>query len=420
VIPTNNQAGDTVRVRYTNDDLTLALPRHKSSDPGGYSPIVWAYDLNVRQDPPYAPGTYRDYGTVDPTLTVARDGDTTVVTRNYAITGIATNCASNADCHLGQQCNPMPDINIATVDPPPGQNLADVVIAREGGARCDVPVATFGGFCAPGVARCDVQAPVGSDNEKALKALGVAVAGPAFTIHADLATAKTSLANSTSLAMGIDPAMPMRVVTVMEQATAMAALPGLQTAADNLTARVAYYDGLGFTTDLAGYGYLCYPQNGTGYCAIRCDSVASSTNVTVKTQLPVPDGMDASKINATDYTFNTEARCGGPNMLGYRCLPTSVLPERQRVCLRECKLADTQFFNRALCDYPLNIKPDTMGGTSTAYSLGEGLPARTAVVGQTCTSIVPFAVSGVTASAVVTCSWNPDFEPRDPNVWPGQ
>jgi hypothetical protein len=420
VVPSNNQSGDLLRTRYSNDDLTLALPRHKSTDAGGYSPIVWVYDLNVRQDPPYSPGTYRDYGNVDPTLTVARDGDTTVVTRNYAITGIATKCVSNADCRLGQQCNPMPDINIATVDPPPGQNLADVVIAREGGARCDVPVATFGGFCAPGVARCDVQAPVGSDNEKALKALGVAVAGPAFTIHADLATAKTSLANSTSLAMGVDPAMPMRMVTMAEQATAMAALPGLQTAADNLTARVAYYDGLGFTADLAGYGYLCYPQNGTGYCAIRCDSVASSTNVTVKTQLPVADGMDASKINATDYTFNTEARCGGTNMLGYRCLPTTVLPERQRVCLRECKLADTQFFNRALCDYPLNIKPDAMGGTSTAYSLGEGLPARTTVTGQTCTSIVPFAVSGVTASAVVTCSWNPDFEPRDPNVWPGQ
>lgn len=419
-VPLGNPSLDVTRVRYSGDDLSLALPRHKATDPGGYSPIVWLWDLNVRQDPPYANGTYRDYAGVDPVSTVARDADTNVLTRNYAIVGVASKCATDADCHLGMQCNPMPDVNLATVDAPPGQNLADVVIAREGGARCDVPVTTFGGYCAPGVARCDVQAAAGGDNEKALKALGVVAAGPTFTIHADLATAKKTLADTTSRSMGIDPVTGMMTVSMTDQMTALAMLPALQTAADALTARVAYYEKLGFATDLGGYGYLCYPFGGPGYCQIRCDSGASATNVTVKSSLPVVDGKDPTVTNPTDYTYNTEARCGGPNMQGYRCLPTSVQPERGRVCLRECKLADTQNFNRALCDSPLNIKPDASGNPSTAFALGGGLAPRTTITGQLCTSIAPPANNGVTASSVVTCGWNPDFEPRDPNVWPGQ
>ena len=406
-VPLGNPSGDITRVRYAGDDLSLALPRHKASDPGGYSPIAWLWDLNVRQDPPYQNGTYRDYGSVDPASTVARDADTNVLTRNYAIVGVATKCRADSDCRAGMECNPVPDVNLATADPPAGQNLGDVVIAREGGARCDVPAKTFGDYCAPGVARCDVQAVAGGDNEKALKALGVAVAGPTFTVHQDLTTAQTNLANA--MAMGADAAT----------------LAPLQTAVNTQTARAGYYDSFGLTKDLGGYGYLCYPYSGTaaggGYCQIRCDSGASGTNVTVKSQLTVVNGRDPTLSDNVDYTYNTEVRCGGANMLGYRCLPTSQLPERGRVCLRECKLADTQSFNRALCDSPLNIKPDaTSGALSTALVLGGGLPAKTAITQQVCSSIVAPAVNGVTASAVVACSWNPDFEPRDPNVWPGQ
>jgi len=419
-IPINNTSGDIPRTRYVGDDLSLALPRHKASDPGGYSPIVWLWDLNVRQDPPYVPGTYRDYAGLDPASTVARDADTNVLTRNYAIVGVATSCKTNADCRLGLQCNPMPDVNLATADPPAGQNLADVVIAREGGARCDVPAKTFGEYCAPGVARCDVQTATGGDNDKALKALGVVAAGPTLTIHADLNTAKTNLSNAMMLAAGVDPAMPTRMVTAMEQMTAMASIPGLQTTADNLTTRVAYYESFGFATDLSGYGYLCYPVNGIGYCQIRCDSGASATNTTVKSQFSVVNGLDPSVTDTVDYTFNTEARCGGTNMLGYKCYPTSQQPERQRVCLRECKTGDTLNYNRAVCDAPLNLKPDMSGNPSTALSLGAGLPARAAITGQTCSSITPPSVNGLAPGAVVTCSWNPDFEPRDPNVWPGQ
>jgi hypothetical protein len=249
--------------------------------------------------------------------------------------------------------------------------------------------------------------------------LGYAVAGPTFTVHAELATAQTTLSDTTMLASGVDPKMPMRVVTPAEQATATAALPGLQNTVNTLTARVAYYDGLGFTTDFNGYGYLCYPMSGGGYCQIRCDLGASATNTQVMTTLSVTGGLDPTKSNDVAYTFNTEARCGGTNMLGYRCLPTTVQPDRQRVCLRECKTTDTLNTNQALCDFPINIKPDASGNPSTAFSFGEGLQPKSAVVGEICSVTTPPAVSGLTKT-VTACTWNPDFEPRDPTVWPGQ
>ncbi|MFZ5896659.1 MAG: hypothetical protein ACOY0T_36725 [Myxococcota bacterium] len=421
-------SGVTVtRTRYQNDDLATAVPRHKQSDPGGYSPIVWLWDLNVPQDPPYQPGSYKNINAVDPASTVARDGESTVVTRSVAIIGKATRCVSDSDCSFGLTCNTMPDIGIATMDPPPGSNIADMVIAREGGPRCDVPAATFGGLCGPGVARCDVQAAAGSDNENALKALGVGSAGPTFTVHADLKAAKQKLSDNQSLASGVDPANPTRVVTDAEKATAAAAIAANQRDVDTLTARVAYYDGWGFTKDLGGYGYLCHPPNAAlGYCQIRCDSTASASATQVKAKVPVRDALVPGKINEIEWTFNTDARCGGANMLGYKCghsanngtVSTTILPERQRVCLRDCATFVPLNQSSAVCDFPLNLKADASSGKpNTAFKLGGGLPAMSAVTGQMC-SAVSLANAGVTAT-VPACNWNPDFEPRDPNVWPG-
>jgi hypothetical protein len=319
----------------------------------------------------------------------------------------------------------MPDVNIATTEPPPGFNIADLVIAREGGPRCDVPRATFGGFCAPGVARCDVQAPVGSENEASLRALGVSAAGPTFTVHAALAGAEAELATATSIAGGVDPEDPMAVVDPEVVTAAGASLAELQAQVDRARQAVEYYDALGFTTDLGGYGYGCHPQNG-GFCQIRCDAAASSTNAPVDTEIPVANGTNPDEATATEYRFNTEARCGGRNMLGYRCLPTSVQPDRQRFCLRECVVGGTAAvpglnlpaLNRAVCDYPLNEVEDDSGNPNTARSLGEGLPPTTALLGQTC-SVTPVTFGGASTN-VTGCNWNPDFEPRDPELFPGQ
>ena len=174
------------------------------------------------------------------------------------------------------------------------------------------------------------------------------------------------------------------------------------------------HGGFGYTTDFAGYGYFCYPPVlGTsnpptlgGFCHIRCDSGASATASSVN--VPLLDGDPGAFTNA----FAGEARCGGLNMLGYKCLPTTAgYPERERVCMRVCNVRNTVKQSAALCDYQLNQTPDAKGNPSTSFSFSNGQPARFAVVGQSCT-----AVAGVTVN---TCNWTPDFEPRDPVEWTG-
>jgi hypothetical protein len=264
----------------------------------------------------------------------------------------------------------------------------------------------------------------GGENEQRLKALGVAAAGPTFTVHADLKTAESNLSDTISLAGGVDPKMPTRPVSPAEQAAAQAAIPGLTASADQMRERVSFYDARGFTADLGGYGYMCHPQSGGGFCQIRCDSVGSSTATQVTTELPVVDR--AGNVSPHKYTFNTDSRCGGANMLGYRCLPSTIQPDRQRVCMRECNtmnIVSPPLVNRALCDFPLNLKADADGNATTAFSLSEGLPPVTAIPLQSC-AITPLAFPLSTATGVTTsitaCSWNPDLDPRDPAVWPGQ
>ncbi len=409
-IPT--QIVGSTTVRFVGDDLTVALPRHKASDAGGYSPIAWLWDLNVSPDTKYQPGSIKDFANVDQTMTGARDAATNVLTNNIAILGAATKCTTNTDCKWGMACNLMPDETIATSVPDPGSTVVDMMIAREGGPRCDVPAVGYGQYCAAGVSRCEVQSPTGGENDKRLKAIGVASAGPTFTVHATQATAQAAYDDTTKLSMGVDPKDATRVVTAAEQATAMAALPGLLTTLNAAKAKSAYYDALGYTTDLAGFGYFCYPPVlGTsnpatlgGFCHIRCDSGASSTapaKVTVDFDLGGPPFSN---------TYEGEARCGGLNLLGYKCLPTTAgYPERQRVCMRVCNVRNTIAQNVALCDYQVNQKADAAGNPSTSFSFSDGQPARSAVTGQIC--------SGVTSTA--TCNWSAEFEPRDPAEWTG-
>ncbi len=430
-VPLGPPAVERQRVRPPGDDIAVAMPRHAPGDAGGYSPLVWLWDLNVPQDPPYVPGTFRDAASLNvppdpvppanPTaggMVEARDAATNVVTRNIAIIGAATPCVSDAECRFGQQCNPMPDPGLAISDPPVGKNsfelplnLADVVIQREGGPRCDVPAVAFGGYCAGGVSRCDVQAVTGGPNDTALKDLGVAVAGPTFTVHADRDAAKKKADDAAAALAELDPAAPEYAAAEMAAMTTAAALTKAQSVAD-------YYDGLGFTQDLSGRGYLCYPGTslnpaGVGFCQIRCDATASSTNVDVKASLPVPSA------EPVDYTFKTEARCGGANMAGYRCLPGGTLPERQRVCLRECNRvsdpAPTLAFSRTLCEFPINTIA-TDGAAFKAFPLSGGQLPVSQLLGQTCE---PTSVTSAGASTTVRgCSWNADLAPFDPLYLP--
>jgi hypothetical protein len=268
----------------------------------------------------------------------------------------------------------------------------------------------YGQYCVRGVSRCEVQSPAGGENENRLKTIGVAVAGPTFTVHADQKTAQAAFDTATSISQGVDPKDPTRVVGDAEKAAALASLTGLQSTLSAANAKAAYYDGFGYTTDFGGYGYFCYPPVlGTsnpptlgGFCHIRCDAGASATASSVSVDLLPGDPGEFTNV------FAGEARCGGLNMLGYKCLPTTAgYPDRERVCMRVCNNRNTLKQSAALCSYPLNQTPDANGDPNTSFSFSNGQPARAAIVGQACTAV----------SSTATCNWTPDFEPRDPAEW---
>ncbi len=430
-INTLNPAQATYDLRYYGDDITPAIPRHYDSDPPGYSPVVWLQDITVPQDPPYASGAYKGLSDVDPLQIAARGG---VFTRNYPVIGVASPCKGNNECGaFDRQCNPLPDLDLATSDPPPGKNIADLTIDKEGGPRCDIPAVGYGQYCAPGIARCESHvARVNGANGKKSNwdlltdaKLGVAGPGPALLVHQPAIDAKKAL--DTGL-----PAQQMIIDNPMstpEQKTAaMAEITRLQNAYNSAQARSDMYKAKGYATDLAPQGYACQPPAGTanvygGYCYIRCDgaagagTVASSDpnrvdNTTVKRMLDVADARVLNKVNPTEVRFPVDSKCGAQNMLGYRCLPASGRAEKQRVCVRECSTRNTENVNAALCGYQLNdgLEKSGMGaGQPTEYPFSEGQPPTNAFPGQTCNNL-----GGVTA-----CTWNPDFEPRSPtSVWP--
>jgi hypothetical protein len=386
-------------LRYPGEELSTTRPRHRNGDPGGYSPIVWSWEIGVPQDPPFTNGSYKSLDQVDPSVLAPRTGGPW--TRHYAMIGVARLCktGTDAECrgiepHLELSCNLMPDVNIATTSPPTGKNVADLVIEREGGPRCDVKQAGYGDYCAPGIARCELQAPVAStdapSDETNLKALlgTITAPGPApLTATADLAKAMDALGKLAPTASEADKMAAMKKV-------------------DDATAKRAYYAQWGFTSDFSGFGYQCHPQTG-GYCYMRCDGGAMATPTTTHTiSLAVPNPRDPSgkSTKAEDHDFVTDPRCGGENLIGYRCMPVGGSNKRN-VCLRECSTQNTDGHNRLACDHPLNLQAY---GEGRALEISIGAPALSAFKGQQC----------LTTTGVTGCQWNSDFEPRNPNIWP--
>lgn len=370
--------------RYGTDDLISALPRSFPNDPPGYSPIIWLHDVVVPQDPPYVFGSFKKLSDIDPAKITPRDTATTVWTKNMPVAGVASTCTSDAQCpDFGMKCNNLPDAELAAADTPSGQNLADVMANREGGPRCDVPAVGFGEFCAPAVARCQTHVVASEEAGTILSKSGAG--GPAFAVHAAL---DRTIAST-------DP--------MVTQAMKDAAMASKQN-----------WINRGYPADLSGKGYYCQPTTSTGgYCYVRCDGGGSAGTA--------PSGMDAVKLKKmldveadprrpqagtrqVEATFGFDARCGGLELLGYKCLPGSGRPNRQRVCMRECTTRDTEGFNKALCSYFINDKPATPEVTQEKWRFSAGQLEVDKLDGQSCSNL-----SGITA-----CMWNPDFEPRDP------
>ena len=316
------------QLRYSNDNVTDVMPRYTEADPPGYRPIRWLWDLQVPQDPPYKPATYKSVAQMDPVAMINRLGP---FTKNFPTIGLNVGCTvgDNAPCDAKEHAPGVPLTCVKQFvmarSPLDGTAIGGVQ-DDPGGPRCDVPQGRFGEFCAPAIAGCQYE------------------------------------------------------VTAA-------------TAADDFNFVTTNKNDNGGT--LTG-GYTCQPNTNTGgYCMLRCDSDASSSDSKDTEEISVmykgPDGQvktDKGKYMAYDK------RCG--NLPGYKCLtPAGTVPTTQRVCLRSCDGGKPDTFNDVYCAIPM---------TGDTTPINERVGTQNIQKGMKCSTRGLSGVSG--------CQWDPAYEPR--------
>ena len=203
-ISTLNPSQNNYDLRYFGDDITPAIPRHFDSDPPGYSPITWLWDVTVPQDPPYASGSFKGLGDVDPLA------DQGARLRQQQQPGLDPQLPGRGCGHTLQGQPGLRRLRpaAATCCPisiwrppslPPGKNVADVIIEREGGPRCDCPPSATASTARPAspAARATCRprtAPGGAKtNWDLLQAMKIGTPGPNLAVHAPAATALKAL-----------------------------------------------------------------------------------------------------------------------------------------------------------------------------------------------------------------------------------
>src|SRR5688572_9686552 len=195
---------------------------------------------------------------MDPVAMVNRIGP---FTKNFPTIGVNTPC----DPKAGTGCEGLtagPGVNLECYLTRVGTPLAGLE-DEKGGARCDLPLVRFGEFCAPGIAACVGNAPAGPD--------------------ADFIAANKKK----------PPADPNMVAATEDPQGREGVLTG---------------------------GYTCHPGGPQGgYCMLKCDSEASSSDSKETEEISVkykgPDGQE--KTDKGKY-MGYDKRCG--NLPGYKCL----------------------------------------------------------------------------------------------------
>jgi hypothetical protein len=178
---------NTVDVRYTNDNVgDGGLPRLTPADPTGYRPIRWLWDLNVPQDPPYVAATYKSTAQMDPIQMVNRLTANSPFTKNYPLIGLNQGCDAMGALTVDptRTCADIPhapNVPLGCVKTSVINTVTGALVDEPGGARCDIPLARFGEFCAPGIAGC-----LGFNPKRTL------AAGDALTVDEEAAKAINS------------------------------------------------------------------------------------------------------------------------------------------------------------------------------------------------------------------------------------
>jgi hypothetical protein len=167
-------------VRVSGSILTVSQPRRTASDPGGYTPLRWMFDVPAPSD--FTTGEWKSTADVDPAKAAGRrQSFIEPEVRNLPLRGVAAKCSFAPDYStispltgrkLMQCGNKVQDPN-----KPPGNYIFDSrgdptcnaerdpfnpddkpLECNKDTCFCDAPVAYYNQPCGPGLARCSTAA----------------------------------------------------------------------------------------------------------------------------------------------------------------------------------------------------------------------------------------------------------------------
>jgi hypothetical protein len=151
--------GDPKVINRADGNLLVSeRPRHGRSDPAGYTPMRWVFDVPAPLE--YKPGTWKSVSDIDATRAIGSP----VQVRNLAVRGVATKC-SYAPVLTAEGLLCGRDLSMGkgapTVDPSgdPVCNAERVgndppLECNPESCFCDAPFVGYGQACGPGIAQC--------------------------------------------------------------------------------------------------------------------------------------------------------------------------------------------------------------------------------------------------------------------------
>jgi hypothetical protein len=160
VLTTDQGISDPTVTRVADNVLTRGRPKHLKTDPPGYSPIRWMFDLQV--DSTYVAGSLTDVSAIDLT-----NASTNGIVRNVPMRGVGVRCSFPMDMtHVAIRPN-FYACGQLVPDPkdPNGPKKLDAsgdptcnALGLECNSQtcyCDVPFVGYGQVCGPDIAECD-------------------------------------------------------------------------------------------------------------------------------------------------------------------------------------------------------------------------------------------------------------------------
>lgn len=172
--PVNN---GVLVARMPDSVIAVGMPRKRASDPTGYTPLRWVFDLPVENtaERPFQPGRLRSIGDVDRTAAIPQPGSydqsdpgsREVVIKNMPFRGVAVKCSWPE-----VTTKPGPTLNsyyCGRLAPNPEDPEGAEIIDARGDTRCneiglecnkntcycDAPFVGYGKACGPGIAQCN-------------------------------------------------------------------------------------------------------------------------------------------------------------------------------------------------------------------------------------------------------------------------